>query len=260
MTSLKIRIKIAGEYRRKRERVMIYKQIANTSYLLDYSGSRFLIDPVLAPFEEEPRAVARTLSLSEAMDVDAVVATHVSDQSFDAAARRLLPRGIKIFVLDAADRETLAEAGFTNVELLGEKAHFQYVELYRAPAFLGTGAGETKEQPGGVLFFHPVLNPVYVTGLSVWHEEIKQTIRRFKPRVIILGFGCAHSAAGQRISMSAEEVAAVHLTLPRARILVNSPGEGREPEMDCGELKRYVYEHRMESAVFFPQDGEEIRL
>ena len=74
---------------------MIYRQIQRNSYLLDYAGQRFLVDPVMGGLEN---GTSENVKFGELLDVDAVIATHLTGGTFDSEARRLIPRGMKVFV------------------------------------------------------------------------------------------------------------------------------------------------------------------
>ncbi|MDO5425454.1 MAG: hypothetical protein Q4F41_17205 [Eubacteriales bacterium] len=236
---------------------MIYKQIQNTSFLLDYAGGRFLVDPAFRRMDFFGAGLGTKVSLGELLDVDAVLVTHLSDTSFDGLARQLLPRGIKIFVPSTRAVRELEKAGFSNVEVLQEHVHFQFVDLYRVPAYYGKEGEARKSEKGcGVILSHPVLNSIYLTGESVWYDGMKKTIKSWKPRLIVVQAGGVRRLDGSRLSMVHEEIAAVHLALPRAKIIANQ----NVWEGDRDSLRNYLYGHRMEEAVLMPKDGEEYRL
>ncbi|MDY3919502.1 MAG: hypothetical protein SOZ59_10970 [Candidatus Limivivens sp.] len=240
---------------------MIYKHVRNTTFLLDYAGQRFLINPALQEFATVEAAAERELSLGELLDVDAVIVTRLSEKNFDAAARHLLPRGMKVFVPEEGAAREVEGIGFSNVEVLEEHTQFQFVELYKVPAFSGLPGEHTGRNAGcGVLFFHPVLNSVYVTGESAWNDGMKKIIKTWKPRLIVLNFGFTGRREEGRCSMSNEEIAAVHLSLPRAKIIANLPEDAKKYGPGKEELQRYIWEHRMEKTVLFPEEGEEVLL
>mgnify|MGYP000323227688 CR=1 FL=1 len=72
---------------------MIYKQVQQSTYLLDYAGQRFLVDPIMGGLEKG--AAKEEIKFSDLLDVDAVIATHLTKGAFDGEARRLIPRGMK---------------------------------------------------------------------------------------------------------------------------------------------------------------------
>ena len=60
--------------------------------------------------------------------------------------------------------------------------------------------------------------------------------------------------------MNREELAALHLSFPRARIITTGCTDETFSTVSRRELKQYVETHRMEESVWFPKDGEEYRL
>ena len=97
---------------------MIYKQVQQSTYLLDYAGQRFLVDPIMGGLEKG--AAKEEIKFSDLLDVDAVIATHLTKGAFDGEARRLIPRGMKVFVQNEADADSLSMDGFSNLEILTE--------------------------------------------------------------------------------------------------------------------------------------------
>ena len=63
-----------------------------------------------------------------------------------------------------------------------------------------------------------------------------------------------------RWGMDRDEIAAVHLTWPRARILVTETYGTGDLDLGRSELKAYLRAHSMEEAVLLPNEGEEYRL
>ena len=68
------------------------------------------------------------------------------------------------------------------------------------------------------------------------------------------------SGAGGQFGMNREEIAAVHLSYPRAHIITTGCPDHTNIMVSRRELKQYVEQQRMESSVWFPKDGEEYRL
>ena len=239
---------------------MIYRQVQKSTYLLDYAGQRFLVDPVMGGLETGRRG--STVKFRELLDVDAVIATRLSGGFFDPEARRLIPRGMKVFVQNEADADSLNRDGFSNLEILTETTEFSHLSIRKTPAFYHTGKTAEKDENGcGVLISHPVLNPAYLAGESTWYDGMKQVLKTWKPRLVV---GSAEFSGvekkGSRFGMNREELAAIHLSFPRARITNTGCTDETHSTVTRGELKRYVETHRMEDAVWFPKDGEEYRL
>ena len=94
---------------------MIYKQVQQSTYLLDYAGQRFLVDPIMGGLEKG--AAKEEIKFSDLLDVDAVIATHLTKGAFDGEARRLIPRGMKVFV---QNEDFIGTTNLLSVKGLGE--------------------------------------------------------------------------------------------------------------------------------------------
>ena len=108
-------------------------QIRNATIVVEYSGKKFLIDPMFAekgtypPFPNAPRQdqnnplVSLPTSIENIIqDIDAVIVTHLHLDHWDDAAKEALPKEIKIFSQNEEDAAEIRNAGFQNVEVLQE--------------------------------------------------------------------------------------------------------------------------------------------
>ena len=231
---------------------MIFKQVCDASFLLDYAGTRFLINPAFGEKGMSELAVP----LRELLDADAVIVTRLSGSCFDEAARQLLPRAIKIFVPNAIAQVELEGIGFTNVEVLTEYTRFQYLDVKKMPSFRSSqGKLKMDEKGCGVLISHPVLNSAYITGGSVFAPGVKELIQTYKPRLILIHVGGGQLLDKQRFYMNQEEIAAVHLTMPKARLIAV-----KTETLEADKLENSLYEHQMLNSVLIPEYGKEYRL
>lgn len=234
---------------------MIYRQVRNTTCLMEYAGQRFLLDPVI---EEKGEGA---IPFRELLDVDAVIVTHLLGTSFGGEGKRLIPRGIKVFVKDGADADVLERDGFSNVEVLTEHTEFQHLGIRKIPVFKNAQGEQILDgERCGVMLSHPVLNSIYLTGESAWYDGMKQVIKTWKPRLIVVSAGFVNGQDGQRLGMNREDLAAVHLTYPRAKIIVTRCPALADPAVSRSDLGCYAKEHRMDQAVLFPEEGQEYRL
>lgn len=231
---------------------MIFKQVCEGSFLLDYAGTRFLINPSFG----EKGMSELWVPLRELLDADAVIVTRLSGNCFDEAARQLIPRRTKVFVPNESAQVELQEIGFTNVEVLTEQTRFQYLDVKKLPAYRSIrGTAKLDEKGCGVIISHPVLNSAYITGGSVFSQGIKEVIQTHKPRLILIHAGEGLLLDEKRQYMNQEEMAAVHLTMPKARIIAV-----RTEKLVPEKLENYLYEHQMLNSVLIPEYGKEYRL
>lgn len=233
---------------------MIIRQIRHTTFLMDYGGSRFLIDPFFGGED----SVDPAFSWAQILNVDAIIVTELKGRRFVEKARELIPKKAQIFVPHQEDQKELDRQGFFHLEVLCEDSRFQYLDVKRTPAFTETsGKIQQEERSCGVLISHPVLNSVYFTGSTVWSPEIRETIRVYKPRTIIVNTGAECPKEHGRHLMTHEEISSVHLAMPKAKIIAAQSGCGKEETFEPATLRQYLTEHHMEDKVLIPEEGKE---
>ena len=109
---------------------MKFQQIRSATAIVAFGGSRFLIDPWLAPKDSCPPIPGSAnpdlrcpihdlpLPVEEILRVDAVIATHLHFDHFDETAMQAIPKSMPIFAQDETDAETLRAKGFADVRVL----------------------------------------------------------------------------------------------------------------------------------------------
>ncbi|MGX1262955.1 L-ascorbate metabolism protein UlaG (beta-lactamase superfamily) [Rossellomorea marisflavi] len=161
--------------------------IRNATLTLDYAGTRFLIDPMLAPKGTYPPFTPSKrddimnpiVDLPESVDaildgIDAVILTHLHLDHFDDTAKEVLPKSINLYVQNKADAGEVKKAGFTNVHVLNHE-QFNGIELTKTKG--KHGRGEILKRTGtvsGIVFKHENEKTLYVAGDTVWNEEVER--------------------------------------------------------------------------------------
>jgi L-ascorbate metabolism protein UlaG (beta-lactamase superfamily) len=184
-----------------------FTYIGGPTALLELGGMRFLTDPTFDPAGTEYPTAAYTLRKTagpaigpESLGrIDAVLLSH--DHHFDNldhAGRSLLKNaGTVLTTQDGAER-----LGGTAVGL----AHWQSVDLPtpdgRVLTVTGTPArhGPAGGDRGPVIGFVLALaespkSAIYISGDTVWYEEVAEVSQRFSVQVAILFMGAARVAA-----------------------------------------------------------------
>ena len=136
---------------------MTFQQIRGATAIIDFKGSRFLIDPFFArkgtlpavpsPCNYTPNPLVELpLPVKDIVAVDAVIVTHMHHfDHFDEAARDALDKELPVFTQDESEAGDMRAAGFKHVTALTpEGVEFCGVKLYRTSAL--HGAGEAAER------------------------------------------------------------------------------------------------------------------
>ncbi|OZT76733.1 MBL fold metallo-hydrolase [Salinicoccus roseus] len=253
---------------------MNIQHIRNATLVVDYAGKRFLVDPFLAekgtlpPFPNSARQdqnnplVSLPTSIEEVISgVGAVIVTHTHLDHWDDAAKDALPKDIKLFTQNEADKEEVGNAGFTNIEVLTEDTVFEGIQLIKTKG--EHGKGEILEIAGfvcGVVFKHQEEKTLYVAGDTVWYEEVEKTLNTHKPEVIVVNAGDNQFLEGGSLVMDGEDVLKVHQTAPEATIISVHMEAVNHWALSRQELKDYAEEKGMSDNLLVPDDGEQYSL
>lgn len=232
-------------------------QVRNATLLLDYAGTRFLIDPMLSAkgafpgFEGTANSQLRNplvelpLPIDELVDVDAVIVTHDHPDHWDDAARTLVPKHLPLFVQHQKDADAIRASGTD-----GQHGSDQLM------AVLGERMGEVC----GVVFSHPDEPSLYLAGDTVWNAQVKQALQLHQPEVIILNCGDAQVPGLGSIIMGKEDVAAVYQAAPQATLIASHMEAVNHAVLSRQELRTYLTDRGMTDRVRVPEDGEALSL
>lgn len=250
---------------------MNYTLIRNATAVLELSGTRFLIDPMLDPAGARP-AIANTPNqrpnpLVELPDgweriVDspsAVVVTHLHMDHFDDSAARTLDHDLPV-LCQPEDVERLRDKGFRDLHPVEGKAMYRKVTITRTTGHHGTGEiGRLMAPVSGFVFESPGEPTVYVAGDTIWCDEVAEAIATHRPEMIVVNASGAHFLEGDPIVMTAADIAQVHKTAPEALIVVVH----LEAINHCLETRAHYREALPRqgvdmSRIRIPNDGETI--
>nr|WP_298056313.1 MBL fold metallo-hydrolase [uncultured Halomonas sp.] len=254
------------------------QQIRNATIKVTYGETTFLIDPMLADqgaypgFPDTYRSELRNPLVGLPMaaeDViegtDAMIVTHTHLDHWDAAAQKLLPKELPLFVQNAADAEMIRSQGFKDVRILDSQAEFGGVTLHKTGGQHGSDTlyaiPELAEALGeimGVVFEAEGQETTYVVGDTVWRDEVVQSLERYQPDVVVLNAGAAEFTGfeGDPIIMGKEDTLRVHRALPDADIVAVHMDSVNHMTLSREELAAFVQKEGIEQRVLIPADGE----
>ncbi|MDM5133265.1 MBL fold metallo-hydrolase [Aeromonas piscicola] len=252
-------------------------QVRNATLLINYAGTRFLIDPMLAAKGTLPAfagtanshlrnpLVELPLSLAEILNVDAVIVTHDHLDHWDPVAQQQLPKHLPLFVQHQKDADTICASGFTDVRLLSEQAEFAGILLQQTEGQHGNDQvmavlAERLGEVCGVVFSHPQEKTLYLAGDTVWNEMVAQSLRQHGPEVIILNCGDAQVPGLGSIIMGKEDVRAVYQAAPQATLIASHMEAVNHAVLSRKELRDYLAEYGMADRVRVPENGDILSL
>ena len=202
--------------------------IRNATMKITYAGRTFLTDPMLSPkgairpfagIERNP-TVELPVKINEiTKGADCVLVTHLHPDHFDTVACEAIAREIPFFCQEG-DEDAIKNAGFKNVAAVETSRNFKGVDIIRTGG--KHGSGKILEHMGKVSGF--VLTAkgeptVYWAGDSVWCDEVKDAVDKYKPDVIITHSGGAKIPGFDPIVMDAAQTIKLAQAAPKATIV-----------------------------------------
>ena len=249
-------------------------QIRNATLKVEYAGKKFLIDPMLSKKGAFPGfpgtinshianpTVDLPLPLSEILDVDAVIVTHTHQDHWDDAAKEAIPKDMPIFTQNARDQWDIQMSWFRNTWVLEERNDFGGITLNKAPGQHGRGEileglmGDILGNVCGIVFTHPREKTLYIAGDTVWYQGVEQNLKQYKPDVMVLNSGDAKVLPNESIIMGKEDVYEAYKAAPLATIIASHMGAVNHASLSREDLRAFIVDHRMNSRVLVPEDGE----
>lgn len=254
-------------------------QIRNATLKLDYAGTSFLIDPMLAEketwdgFAGTARSwlrnpmVSLPLSLDALLDVDAVIVTHTHSDHWDDAAQRHIPKDMPIYTQNLQDAALIRSQGFSQVHVLAQENTLAGITLWKTGGQHGSDAlyanpalaarmGETS----GLVFDSAGEKRLYIAGDTVWAPPFTDSLQRYQPEVIVLNIGCATVEGFGPIIMGKEDARRTLDLLPQSIVVASHMEAVNHCLLSRAELREYSRENSIEQCVLIPDDGEMLAL
>lgn len=251
------------------------QQIRNATIKVEYAGTTFLVDPMLAKkgtypgfegtYNSELRnpLVELPMPLSDVIKADAIIVTHTHLDHWDDAAKQSLPKSLPLFAQNEEDAQSIRKDGFTNVRVLTPNTVFNGTRLSNTAGQHGDDktmavAGKLLGQVMGVVFQRPGHKTVYVAGDTIWNAHVEGAIKQYQPDVIILNTGYARiKGLDGSIIMGKEDLHRAYQAVPRATVIGSHMEAVNHGMQTRKELRDYIKEKGMDSKrVLVPADGE----
>ncbi|KGS04936.1 MBL fold metallo-hydrolase [Burkholderia sp. ABCPW 111] len=252
---------------------MKFRQVRNATVLIEYAGTRFLVDPMLASKGTYPGlegtvnghlkwpTVELPIAMDAILDVDAVIVTHTHPDHWDETAKSVVPKSLPVFVQHERDARLVKASGFMDVRLLTHRTQYNGVTLVKTPGQHGTddaihAIGELLGEVCGVVFRHADEKTLYLAGDTVWNKHVEQNLKRFRPDVVIVNSGDAQVVGLGAIIMGKEDVYEVHRAAPQATLIASHMEAVNHAALTRQALREFSKEKGMTDRLLVPEDGQ----
>lgn len=174
--------------------------VRNATLLIEYGGKKILVDPMLslkgaidswAGIQKNPTVELKMPVAEIVKGVDLVMVTHTHEDHFDQPASKSLDKSIAL-IIQPADKDFFKKEGFVNAAVLEDHTVWNGITITRIEGQHGTG--EVLKMMGktsGFVLQAKSQPTVYIVGDAIWTEEVKKTIKKFKPDYIVVNSGGA---------------------------------------------------------------------
>jgi L-ascorbate metabolism protein UlaG (beta-lactamase superfamily) len=240
--------------------------VRHATLLVEYAGMRLLVDPMLsdagamAPIQNSPQPrnnplVPLPCSVDEVLDnLQAVLVTHTHRDHWDDAAIQLVPKDLPLFC-QPEDLKKMEDTHFLNAAAVHDQRNWSKICITRTHAQHGIGEiGKAMAPASGYVLQAEGEPTLYIAGDSIWCKEVGETIKHFKPEIVVVNAGGAKFLEGEPITMTAEDVLHVGRAAPHAEVIAVH----MEAINHCLVTRRDLAHaaHAASVKVMIPADGE----
>ncbi len=253
-------------------RNMKIQLIRNATLKINYAGKTILVDPMFSvkgAFEsyggiERNPTVNLPIDVSEIIkNVDIVLVTHTHTDHFDETAQKALPKDIPIFC-QPADEDKIKANNFINLTVIKDSLQWNGIEISRTSG--KHGSGEILNHMGEVSGFvlQSKTEPtVYIIGDSIWVKEVKESLFKYKPEIIITNSGGAYIPDFEEtpILMDEKETIKIAKEMPNSTIISVHMESLDHCTVTRNSLREMATKESInDNRLLIPKDGELIEF
>jgi L-ascorbate metabolism protein UlaG (beta-lactamase superfamily) len=241
--------------------------IRHATLWIEYSGKKLLVDPMLSPKGELPATphtanelrnplIDLSVDVNSLLQPDAILLTHSHRDHFDEAAVRSIAKDTRIYC-QPEDRQKLIDLSFSNVIVVDTQINWDHLTIIRTKGQHGRGkVGKEMGAVSGYVLQSAAEKSLYLTGDTVWCEEVEQVIESYRPKVVIAFAGAAQFVTGGVITMDKEDLHQLYIASPNSKMIVVHLDAWNHCLLTRKALSDYFVEMNIFDRFYLPQDGE----
>lgn len=246
--------------------------IRNATLVIDYAGKKILVDPMLsakgaidswAGIQKNP-TVELTMPVEDIVkNVDLVIVTHTHEDHFDKPASSTLNKSVEL-IMQPSDKEFFKKEGFMNATVVEDQKLWNGITIHRVEGKHGSGKVlEMMGKTSGFVLQAKNQPTIYIVGDTIWNEDIKKDIEKFKPDYIIVNSGGAliKGFSDTPIIMNETQTMALIAASGKAKVIAVHMNALDHCFTTRAILKKKAAELKIaKDKLIIPEDGEKLTL
>ncbi|MEM8863113.1 MAG: MBL fold metallo-hydrolase [Chloroflexota bacterium] len=249
---------------------MILQLIRNATLLLDYAGSRLLIDPMLggkhvfrsfAGISENPTVDLPLPAEDVLLNLDGVLVSHLHPDHFDEMAQQLIPKETPILAEPNTVSNLKGEMGFSKVQSVDQTLQWRGFEIEPTAGEHGYGEWAKRMGPVSGYILRAEGEPtIYWAGDTVLCPAVEQALAEHQPDIVITHSGGAQFGGPEGlILMDAEQTLKVAELAPQAKIIATHLESLDHCTVTRDGLRRAAEAAGVSERIIIPADGEMLK-
>ncbi len=251
---------------------MRLRLIRHATLVVEYGGQTFLVDPMLddpgarPPVQNSPNPrnnplVPLSVPAEEVgTGVDALLVTHTHSDHWDAKASLLLKKQLPL-LCQPEDEGKFRGQGFTDLRPVLNETRIHDVRVNRTGCQHGKGEIGKRMAPASGYVLRTGGEPtLYITGDTIWCPEVRDTLSRYEPAIVVVNTGSAQFLEGGPITMTADDVIATCQAAPAVQVVAIHMEAINHCLLTRADLAFQLEAARVIDQVSIPSDGDWVDL
>ncbi len=244
---------------------MLFKQIRHATCIIEFEGTRFLVDPILykkntldgvkGGIDKKNPLVDISVSDEVIKNIDVILLTHTHKDHFDPSIIEYFGKDVPIVCCCEYEKQ-LSELGFSNLKLIKDSIEIGNIEVILVKGQHGTGiVGKMMGNSYGFILECKHKDTLYITGDTVWCKCVEKAIDEYSPQYIVAFAGSA-MIEGKHITMNADDINKMLNKASNAKIISIHMEAWNHCLLSRNDLENACKNKNL----YIPADGEELNF
>lgn len=248
--------------------------LRHATFILEFGGVRFLVDPMLSPKDAlDPVGNSRNTSRFPLVDlpvstdeltellagVEALIVTHTHRDHWDVIAQTLLNKTLPL-ICQPPDTGAFIQQSFGNILPVETSIRYKDITIHRTGGQHGTGEIGARLGPVSGFVLKHGHETLYIAGDTIWCHETEEAIAVHNPNVIVVNTGTAQFDEGDPITMTASDVMSVIRKAPLAKVIAVHMETVNHCWLKRPDLHRALQLRNLTDHCLIPTNGEHLTL